>query len=216
RQGSRHAVSTFHRHIHRALLVACVLLFALVAYRYSLKVQAGRSAFCRWRSQLLQLQHGVDLSARFNYPNPPVMAVLLEPLARLPEGVGAHTWFGLQLVMAGLSLWLVRRLVESEAEPFSVWAWALVVLCSLKPIIDDLTHGNVNLFIFFLVIVALTAYRRGRDAAAGVLLGLAIACKLTPALFVPYLAWKRSWRALCGVLSGVGLFLYPGLVPSLR
>jgi hypothetical protein len=49
-----------------------------------------------------------------------------------------------------------------------------------------------------------------------VVLGLAIACKVTPALFVPYLLWKRSWRALAGCAVGLALFLYPGLVPSLR
>src|SRR4029450_12938438 len=68
--GPPHPPSALHPPLRRALLVACVVLFAVVAHRYSLKAQAGRSAFCRWRPQLLQLQHGVDLAARFNYPNP--------------------------------------------------------------------------------------------------------------------------------------------------
>ncbi len=88
------------------------------------------------------------------------------------------------------------------------------MLLSIRPIVLDLQHGNVNLFILFLLVVALFAYQKGRGAVAGLVLGLAIACKLTPALFLPYLLWKRSWRALGGCLAGVVLFLWPGVVPA--
>ena len=45
------------------------------------------------------------------------------------------------------------------------------------------------------------------------LIALAAACKVTPALFVPYFIWKRAWKALAGCLLGFGLFLWvvPGL-----
>src|SRR5262249_19005280 len=78
----------------------------------------------------------------------------------------------------------------------------------------DLEHGNVNLFILFLVAASLAAYRVRRDLLAGVVLGLAIACKVTPALFVPYFVWKRAWRAVAGCVLGLWLFLWPGLVPA--
>jgi hypothetical protein len=44
-------------------------------------------------------------------------------------------------------------------------------------------------------------------------LALAIACKVTPVLFVPYFAWKRAWKTLAGCL--IGLILFFGVVPSL-
>jgi hypothetical protein len=80
---------------------------------------------------------------------------------------------------------------------------------------SDLQHGNVNLFLLFLVVAALTAFVRGRDFLAGVLLGLAIACKVTPALFVPYFLYKRAGKTLAGTVAGLALFLWPGLVPDL-
>jgi hypothetical protein len=64
-------------------------------------------------------------------------------------------------------------------------------------------------------VAALTAYHRQRDVLAGVVLGLAIACKVTPALFLPYFLWKRSWKALGGCVLGLALFLWPGFVPAL-
>jgi alpha-1,2-mannosyltransferase len=199
----------------RWFLAALVLLFVALAVRYSFKVLDDRSAFNRWRPQIQQLDTA-DISARFNYPNPPIMAVLLEPLALLPPVAGALVWFTLKSAMALVSLYWVFRLVESAEVPFPAWAKALTVVLSLKPIVDDLNHGNVNLFILFLVMASLTAFRSRRDVLAGVLLGLAIACKVTPALFLPYFLWKRQWRVLAGCALGLVLFLYPGLVPALR
>jgi hypothetical protein len=199
-----------------ALIGALVVLFALLGDRYTAKARHDRGAFNRWRAQILELSEGVDISERFNYPNPPVMAVLLEPLARMPPVAGALTWFYLKVGMALLSLYWVFRLVEAGGEPFPPWAKALAILCSLKPIIDDLNHGNVNLFILFLVVAALTAWRSRRDLLGGILLALAVSCKITPALFFPYLVWKRAWRTLGGCAVGLALFFYPGVVPGLR
>jgi alpha-1,2-mannosyltransferase len=198
------------------LALALALIFSALGVKYTLKALDNRSAFQRWRPQVLELEQGLDISARHNYPNPPVMAVLLEPLARLPALAGALTWFVLKAGMALLALYWIFKLVEVPEKPFPPRAKALAALLSLKPVADDLGHGNVNLFILFLVVAALTLYRRRRDLSAGVVLALAIACKVTPALFVPYLAWKRSWKALAGVALGLALFLYPGLLPSLR
>jgi hypothetical protein len=196
---------------------ALLILFLALGVKYSAKViRTGGGAFTRWQPQVLQLRDGIDISERFEYPNPPIMAVLLEPLALLPPVAGALVWFALKVGMALLALWWAFRLVEAPDVPFPPLACAAAVLLSLKPIIDDLNHGNVNLFILFLVMAALTAYRRGLDLVAGIVLGLAIACKITPALFVPYLLWKRSWRALIGVAAGLALFLWPGVVPSAR
>jgi hypothetical protein len=108
----------------------------------------------------------------------------------------------------------VFQFVAETGRPFPLWAKCMTVLLALRPIMSDLHHGNVNLFILFLVVAALTAYHRQRDLLAGVVLGLAIACKVTPALFVPYFVWKRSWKTLAGCAAGLVLFLCPGLVPA--
>lgn len=204
------------RSLERWFLAGVALLVFLVSVRAAIKVADNRSAFRRWQPQIQQLEKGVDLSAAFNYPNPPMMAVLLEPFAWLAPLPGALAWFYVKAALAFVSLSWALRLVESPEQPFPSWAWMLVVSCSLKPIIDDLTHGNVNLFVLFLVMASLTSRHRGFDLLGGCLLGLAIACKLTPALFVPYFVWKRSWRLLAGCFLGIALFLYPGVVPALR
>ncbi len=199
----------------RLFVFALLLLFAAFAGQYTVKVlkPGNRSAFVRWREQIRQLE-GADIYSTYQYPNPPIMALLLRPLADLNPLAGALLWFLLKVGMALLSLAFVFRLVEAGGAPFTPGAKAVATLLSLPPLIGDLQHGNVNILILFLVIAALFAWHRGYDIAAGLLLALAICCKVTPALFVPYFVWKRQWRLLAGVAAGLGLFLFevPGAV----
>jgi hypothetical protein len=198
----------------RGFLIALLALVFAVSVQYTLKVfdlrdgRQDRSAILRWRDQLQHLDGGENIYQRFNYPNPPIMAILLRPLAALPPLAGALCWYYLKVGMTLFALAAVFHLVEAPGRPFPAWAKALAVLLSLRTILGDLTHGNVNLFILFLVVAALDAYRRGRDVLAGVVLALAIACKVTPALFVGYFLWKRAWCVLAGCALGLGLFFF--------
>jgi hypothetical protein len=211
----------------RWLYPALFVVFAAVAVPYTHKALDHRSAFVRWQTQVAQLGDGVDIAAVHNYPNPPVMALSLYPLARLPDAAGrlgishdaALTAAALLLyfLKAGLTLLVFRWVFDMVAEPgrpFPAWACVLAAALSLRPILSDLQHGNINLIILFLVVASLAAFVRGRDFRSGLLMGLAVACKVTPALFLPYFLWKRAWRALAGCAAGLVLFLWPGLVPA--
>jgi hypothetical protein len=207
--------ATFQRHVaaipQRWLTGGLLLIFLGLSVQYGLKAHAHRSAIVRWTPQLQQLDDE-DIYQRYNYPNPPIMAILLRPLTLLPTLPGALCWFYLKVGMALLTLHWVFRVVEHHGQPFPLWAKVLTTLLSLRPIFGDLTHGNVNLFVWFLVAGALYAFQRGRDLTAGVVLALAVCCKVTPALFVPYFLWKRAWRTLAGCALGFVLFL--GVVPG--
>jgi hypothetical protein len=193
--------------------ITALLLF--VSAQYAHKAVKYRSAFLRWREQILVIDGGVDIYQRFQYPNPPIMALMLRPLAAIePPIVGALAWFAIKVVMVVLAFAAMFRMVESGGAAMPAWSRALAVLLSVGPIVGDLTHGNINILILFLVIAALYAFHRGHDLASGVLLALAICCKVTPLLFVPYFLWKRQWKLLAATAMGMGLFLFvvPGLM----
>ena len=201
--------------------LALGLLFAVVAAQYAAKVLTPRkdgptqSAILRWARQFEEMQDGENIHAKYNYPNPPILPQLLTPIFKLIEvspAAGALTWFALKLGMAVVSLVWAFRLVETPGRPFPEWARMVAVAAAINPVIGDLKHGNVNLFILFLVMATLYAFSRGRDFLSGLLLALAIACKVTPGLFVVYFLWKRAWRALVG--TAVGLVLFFLVVPS--
>jgi hypothetical protein len=132
---------------------------------------------------------------------------MLRPLASLPPVGGALVWFYLKVAMALASFRMAFDLARDAGVRFPPWAQGLAVLLSIRPVIGDLMHGNVNLFIAFLALSGLWLYRRDRDVPAGVVIALAMACKVTPVLFVPYFLWKRAWGVLAGMGVGLGLFL---------
>lgn len=196
----------------RWFVVGLIVLFGAVSVQYTAKVltprngETTRSAIVRWREQLQGLDAGENIYARYTYPNPPVMALMLRPLADLPPLAGALTWFGIKVGLSLACFAMAFRLAEEEGVPFPPWAKALTVMLAIRPVIGDLTHGNINLLIAFLVISGLYLYRRRWDFTAGVVIALAVACKVTPALFIPYFVWKRAWVTLAGVAVGLGLF----------
>jgi hypothetical protein len=197
------------------LLVGLLLAVLLgMSYKYRIKSLDHRGAIDRWRNQLLDMEGGKDIYRRDQYPNPPIMALLLTTLIHLPPLAASLGWFWFKVGLTFLGLhWLFRWVAEKGA-PFPLWAKALTVVLALRPILGDLEHGNINLFILFLVLAFLTLYQHKRDLLAGVTLALAAACKVTPGLFMPYLVWKRSWRALAGCAVGLALFHWPGFVPA--
>ena len=199
----------------RWLMMALLAVFIAVSVQYTAKTSDGkRSALIRWIPAFLEFEAGQNIYDKYLHPNSPTMVLILLPFAHMPPLVAGLTWFYLKAGVTLLALHWVFRLVESPGQPFPPWAKALAVLLSLDPVLGDLSHGNVNLFILFLLIAALYVLHRGWEGWAGVLLALAIDCKVTPALFVPYLIWKRRWKTLAGCAIGVPVFLWvmPALV----
>ncbi len=202
--------------------------------------QQTRSAFLRWRGMIHELFAGGNVYVGVHeYPNPPIMALALKPFADLPPVAGAMAWFYAKVLMAALAAVWIFRLVSGRSNPspepgqgtdlarspprsapeagvgnsqIPDLAKAIAILLALPPILGDLSHNNVNIFILFLIAACLEAYRRGWDVSAGLVLGLAVACKVTPLLFLAYFAWKRAWKVVAG--CAVGLVLWLAIVPG--
>jgi alpha-1,2-mannosyltransferase len=210
--------STRARRGRMILGLALLAGLAIISVQYYHKVltpdEAGRqtrSAFLRWRGMLHELYAGGNIYVgRQEYPNPPIMALLLWPFATLPPLAGALLWL---YVKAALALLAIRWCLGLMAPPpLSLPGQIVGVAIALPALIGDLTHNNVNIFILFLLTGSLECLRRRWDMASGALLSLAIACKLTPLLFVPYFVWKRSWRVL--LATAAGLIVWWFLLPS--
>lgn len=210
----RGAVADFDRHFRRAVWITALITTIGAALVYADKAAEDRSAFIRWRHQVLQFWEGENIYDEMMFPNPPIFPITLYPLMTLPPVTGALTWYALKAALTAASIWLCFLMVRpTGARTLPSWIQGLVLLLSLRPILSDLHHGNNNLLILFLVVAALQAWRKGYDVLAGLVLALAISYKITPALFVPYFMYKRSWRTVGATM--VGMFLFVFVIPSL-
>lgn len=201
------------RHGRRAVWIAALITMIGAGMIYADKAAEDRSAFIRWRHQVLEMSSWVSIYEKYDFPNPPIMPVTLYPLWVLPPVPGALSWFTIKVALAGLAVLFCLRMVRLGDRPVPSVVQAMVVLLSLRPIMSDLHHGSNNILILFLVTATLMAWRRGYDVLAGLILGYAIAFKVTPGLFLVYFAYKRSWRTVGSTFLGLGLFFL--VVPSL-
>jgi hypothetical protein len=207
------AAGDFDRHFRRAVWAGALLIAIVAAIFYINKAGDGRSAFIRWRHQVLDFRAGVNIYDAQMFPNPPIMPLTLLPLMMFPPVAGALAWFVLKAALTGLSVWMCFEIIRPQGRPLASWIQAAILFFSLRPILSDLHHGNNNLVILFLIVATLQAWRKGYDVLAGLCLALAITYKVTPALFVPYFAYKRSWRTVGATALGIGIFLL--IIPSL-
>jgi len=121
-------------------------------------------------------------------------------------------WFAvsavLMLVLLGLS---VRAMPEVRRPP----ALLLVItfLAMAKFYAHELVLGQVNLLFAVLVVLAIVWMRSGRDAAAGVLLALAVVVKPYAVLFAPWLVTRRNRTAFAAMAAGLLVLL---LLPAAR
>jgi alpha-1,2-mannosyltransferase len=206
--------------VARKLFLGVLVLIVSVVFIRSMNKAATpsrlgdytRTAILRWKPQIESLDRGVNIYEAFNYPNPPIMALILRPIVSFPPTITAALWFLLKVGMAVLMVVWSIRIVRGNGPPLPDAAVGLAVVLSLQPILGDLSHGNVNLFVAAVVFAALELFRRSYDVSCGLMLALAIACKVTPALFLPYFVWKRAWKAVLG--TGVGLGLWLAVVPG--
>jgi hypothetical protein len=146
-------------------------------------------------------------------PYPPFWGMASSFLTVLPMPVVRVLTYPIGPVLVACLLWILHRLTRRElplARAPLFWSTALAVLLSSRFLIRELPECGANLLIVTLVWTCVFLWIRGREIAGGACLGLAIALKCTPALFLAYFAWKRQWRLVgAATCTAVALLLAP-------
>ncbi len=162
---------------------------------------------------------GLDLP--FTYP--PLAAILFAPFAwlSLPAASVAITVVTLLLLITSTWIVLTRLGVAERATaiPDPAWArrgWLAVAIVApaviyLEPLRSNIDFGQINVVLMTLVIA--DCVPRRTPWPRGLLLGVGIALKLTPAVFLLYLLLRRDTRAIlvtaastvCATLLGFAL-----------
>jgi len=201
----------------RWLLAVVGLVLAVAACIYAFKAAGNASAILRWRELIASVARGENVYNEWtksgSFPYPPFAGLVLWPLTLLPPIASGIMWFWIKVGMAAAAIRWSIQLGTADKTRFPLAAMALLLVLISRPMLSDLLHGNINIFILFLATAGLVAFRDNRDWLAGVMIALAIAIKVTPALFIPYFAFKRQWRVVAWSCAGliVFTFLLPGL-----
>jgi hypothetical protein len=129
----------------------------------------------------------------------PVGRSVMDALLALAPYRLTRAAFYLLALLAVFGCWRTwRRLAEASAPaPAAVTtaAAAFTGLLLLCYVVRDLDECGLQLFLLFFLTAALAALLAGRDARAGFWLATAVTYKAAPLLVLPFLLWKRRWRA---------------------
>ncbi|GAA4989821.1 glycosyltransferase 87 family protein [Kineococcus glutinatus] len=133
----------------------------------------------------------------FTYPT--FSAVLALPLAFVPFGVLGWLWTALQLAL----LWLVVGIAFAPLLRRAGHRAGLAqgVVCAVavwfSPVGEGIRFGQVNALLIALCLLDVARGRVGRVRwPRGALVGVAVAIKLTPGVFLVHFAITRQWREL--------------------
>ncbi|MET0457347.1 MAG: glycosyltransferase 87 family protein [Mycobacterium sp.] len=165
---------------------------------------------------------GIDLP--FTYP--PLAAVVFSPFAMLSLDAASITITVITLVllivtamivMTRMRVWEQSTWLTGRGWVRRLWlALAIVALATvyLEPVRSNFEFGQVNVVLMALVIADLVP--RETPWPRGMLIGLAIALKLTPAVFLLYLLLRRDTRALLTSIASAVAATAVGFVLAAR
>ncbi len=195
-----------------ALGYAAWRLFGHTPYRIDIDIyQMGGQAWLDgrplYRDAMFHTPIGLDLP--FTYP--PLAAIVFCPFSwlHMPAASVAITLLTLVLlivsttiVLTRLDVWSTSAVLPGPAWLRRLWLAVLIVAPAtiwLEPITSNFAFGQINVVLMTLVIA--DCVPRRTPWPRGVLLGLGIALKLTPAVFLLYFLLRRDNRAALTALA---------------
>jgi hypothetical protein len=189
----------------RNRLVACVGV-AIAAWLVGARVTRDMADFevywtaARRAASAQPLYRAEDGHFQFKYL--PAFAILVAPVGTLPLPTAKWVWFGISAVLLVALLSLALALVRHRRKP----GWLLVTLTFIvmaKFYGHELVLGQVNLHLAVIVMAALLAIHRGREAVAGGLIAAAIVVKPYAVLFLPWLLARRRPASIATAAGGL-------------
>jgi alpha-1,2-mannosyltransferase len=161
-----------------------------------------------------------QIPAGFYYSN--FAAVLLTPFALFREKTATILWGVLQVILIGLFYFFANK--QLTKDKISSYIFTFLFFTS-APLLNNIKWGQFSILITAGIWGAFILYKNDRRILSALLLGLMIAIKFYPAIFLLLFFFKRDWKYLffCCAVAVVCLVLIPlpfmgfspGLLPHL-
>jgi hypothetical protein len=198
------------------LFVALIVTLGIAVqqhYRATLKLQDPLGGhindFDRWMLMTPAFVHDHADYVNDRLPTPPLSLLIFAPFTALPRPAAQFVWVCVKLPLACAVAAFALALVRRCGARLTVPAAALVFAGWWLPVVLDMQEGQTNLVALLPLMGGLYLAQDERpwtDAVAGLLVGLAIAIKVTPAIFAAYFLWKRRWTVAASAIAGAAIW----------
>ena len=223
--------------VRRPRLVAWYLSAAGQRWTLRILLLGACLGFCAWIKgagdfegylaagrAVIEGRHIYDLDPPINLW-PPFFSLFAVPLALLATP-SPYIAFGFWILLNfAVLLWVMRTIADFlydrrfglRYDPLQLTPASpellVPMLFTLRYLLSNFQHLQINLLIFALVLKALCLQSRRRPIAGGALLGFAVSLKVMPVVFIPYLLLRRRFRAALAAMAAATAFsLSPAVV----
>ncbi len=153
--------------------------------------------------------YSAPVSYCLQYYYSPLFALLLMPFSFLPFGIPSAAWvlFSCYLLFR-IGVLACHYLSPARLPPRGRQLWlGLVLFFSCNIILYNIWCGQMTIFLVWATLCSLRLFDDKKDLAGASLLALAINIKIMPGLLLPYLLYKRHYRAFIYTIGLVVLYL---------
>ena len=139
-----------------------------------------------------------------------LFALLLSPLTLLPLPLAQFIWlstnvFFVYRIWKILTVWLPSTQLNKKTYVL----FTLVAFIFVSSFLRDNFHlGQVTIFILYLILEGLHLISLDKKFTGSLLIAFGTCVKLLPLLFIPYLIYRREWKATLFVLFCILVFLF--------
>ena len=195
----------------RILLILLAILFFLLLYQYHVKKEMTDFGVCYQGGErvakgevIYQISDG-----HLQYKYSPVSAVFFSVLTLFPYEWAKLLWYILELYLLFLSLTASYDILPVKYKKKG-WVVALSFFILLKFIGREIELGQVNILLFFLMLMMVKALLEKRDVQGGIFWGLSLFFKPYALIFLPYFLLKKRLKLLA---SGMAALFIGCLLP---
>ena len=143
------------------------------------------------------------------FVNIPILGWLYVPFAWLSKPIAAWVYLGLG-VIAVFAAWV---LLASFGDRHARYSAPLLFLFLVNgPMVHSFREGNNTHFILLLLVLALIFWCRGREYAAGLVIGFCAVVKPPLLLYGLYFMLRQRWRVAAGGATVIGLIVALSLI----
>lgn len=198
-----------------ALGVLAVIIPALFAYlwahdytgphhgQFDLKIYYRAVSFWAAGHDLYDYAQYDPINTSLGFTYPPLAAALMRPMTIVSMSAAISISVLAILGSAAGCVWLCLR------ERFTLRGSRMAVLVgvvsgslfTLEPVRQTLAYGQINLYLGLLILADVLVLGRRNSRWTGIGVGLALAIKLTPGVFLLLFVLARQWRAVVVALS---------------
>jgi hypothetical protein len=154
----------------------------------------------------------------YHYYYDTLFALLLVPFTFLPLFLVKLIWLSLNVffvvrIWKIIKDWLpINQLSPKQKNIFTLLSF-LFILAFLR---DNFHLTQVTIFILYLTLEGLHFIERGKKFTGSLFIAFAITVKLLPLVFIPYLLYRKEWKAFGSVCLLILVLLFiPGLILGL-